>query len=33
MEEFENKSHLLKERSLNDTFNDDVVWARVLNPT
>ena len=32
MKEFEDKSHLLIARSLNDMF-DDVVRVRVLNPT
>ena len=32
MKEFEDKSHLLIARSLNDMV-DDVVWVRVLNPT
>ena len=32
MKEFEDKSHLLKARSLNDMV-DDVVWVRVLSPT
>ena len=32
MKEFEDKSHLLTARSLNDMV-DDVVWVRVLNPT
>ena len=31
MKEFEDKSHLLIARSLNDMV-DDVVWVRVLNP-
>ena len=32
LKEFEDKSHLLIARSLNDMV-DDVVWVRVLNPT
>ena len=32
LKEFEDKSHLLIARSLNDMI-DDVVWVRVLNPT
>ena len=32
MKEFEDKSHLLIARSLNDMV-DDVVWVRLLNPT
>ena len=32
MKEFEDESHLLIARSLNDMV-DDVVWVRVLNPT
>ena len=32
MKEFEDKSHLLIARSLNDMV-DDIVWVRVLNPT
>ena len=32
MKEFEDKSHSLIARSLNDMI-DDVVWVRVLNPT
>ena len=32
LQEFEDKSHLLIARSLNDMV-DDVVWVRVLNPT
>ena len=32
MKDFEDKSHFLLAKSLNDTV-DDVVWVRVLNPT
>ena len=32
MKEFEDKSHFLIARSLNDMV-DDIVWFRVMNPT